>query len=350
MNARCNHCEAGPRFPRGLALLLLTTALLLAYAGLHKRAENVAPIAAVTPHLAETQPARVIAAQTELRPVNHHAPPDNRQAGAFAAVEANSDRTRESLRAKLAAGVLLADIPAALDELKHAEFLGCEFTQPLLRRWAEADGRAAAAWVEQLPAGAVREGALSGVAIEWANTDMPSAAVWARQLPEESERQATLLTIANEAVRTDPLEALRLTVELPADGKRDETIRRAAMEWTLQDATSAVDWAEQIPDEALRSKVLAAEAIAWADSAPESAATLALKTLPPGRLLDDTVVSIVQRWAQQQPEEAAAWVEQFPPGKLQVAAIENVAAMWRLQDGPTAEAWRSRVSASAAAN
>ncbi|HLP77891.1 MAG TPA: hypothetical protein VK327_13340, partial [Candidatus Paceibacterota bacterium] len=138
-----------------------------------------------------------------------------------------------------------------------------------------------------------------------------------------------------------PVEALRLAAELTVSSERDEMIRRAAMEWALQDAVAAIEWARQIPDVALRSQVLASEAIAWADSAPESAATLAVESLPSGRLLDDTVISIVQRWAQQQPAAAAAWVEQFPSGALRLTAAENLLAQWSQTDAERAQQWRS---------
>ncbi|HLP77897.1 MAG TPA: hypothetical protein VK327_13370, partial [Candidatus Paceibacterota bacterium] len=183
-----------------------------------------------------------------------------------------------------------------------------------------------------------RDSSLTGVAIEWANADLKPAAEWAQQLENPAERQTTLLTIANEAVRTEPMEALRLAVELPANDDRDEVIRHAATEWALQDGPGAVEWAKGIPDPALRNATLAAEVIAWSETEPEAAATFAVKTLPPGRLLEDTVVSIAQRWAQQQPQLAAAWVAQFPPGNLKAAAAENVAAMWAQQNPSVAEA------------
>lgn len=73
-------------------------------------------------------------------------------------------------------------------------------------------------------------------------------------------------------------------------------------------------------------------AIVWSASAPVDAATWALNELPPGRLLDDTVVSIVQRWAQRDMDGATAWVEQFPEGALRAAAVENLLAQWSPTD------------------
>lgn len=342
MKVRRNQPAASPRFPRGLALLLLAGTLLLAYGVLHQRIESVAPIAAADVITAEAPPQEEGRAYLPPRRFSHSAPPESRWAGLVATADAETDlNTRQELLEKLAAEVSPADIPAALDELKNAGFGGHEFTRRLLRRWAQADAPAASTWAGQLPAGAERESALSAVAIAWANTDLDSAAAWAQQLPDQAERQTALLAIANEAVRAEPMEALRLAVELPANSERDDAIRRAVMEWAAADATSAVDWAKQIPDEALRSKVLAAEAVAWSESAPESAATLAVENLPAGRLLDNTVVSIVQRWAQQQPEAAAAWVAEFPAGELKVAATDNLLAIVNLHDQPADETSRS---------
>jgi hypothetical protein len=67
---------------------------------------------------------------------------------------------------------------------------------------------------------------------------------------------------------------------------------------------------------------------------------LALKELPQGRLLDDTVVSILQRRAQRDMDGATAWVEQFPEGALRAAAVENLMAQWSPTDPEGAQRWR----------
>jgi hypothetical protein len=340
MTANRHQDQASPRFARGLALLGCSGALaLLVYGSLPKRSDSV-----VSPHSipAAAPAAGVPAEQLGSRGLLPHAAPENRWAEACREIAAETDLSRREERcASLLEAAASSDLTAVLAELHHAGFGADDFTRRLLRRWVEADVRAAAAWAEQLPAGAVRAAALSDVAVEWANADLKSAAEWAQQLSEPAEQQTALLAIANEAVRTEPMEALRLAVDLPAGANRDETIRRAAMEWAEQDGPGATDWAKQITDVALREKVMAAEAVAWAETAPEAAATFALESLPAGRLLEDTVLSIVQRWAQQQPQQAATWVAQFPPGELQVAAVESVAAMWGAHDQPSAEAWRN---------
>lgn len=319
---------SSPRFARGLAFLSCIGVLAaLAVNRLCNPAGGETTRAMADSEIPEPVPQ---SAETAVRPCAPvHIPSDRAMlwCQTFAGIEAEADdERREEMWANLAARVALSDIPATLDELACLGHGGSEYFQRLLRRWTAADACVAATWAGQLPAGEAREAAMSCAAIEWANRDLNAAAAWARQLPATSEQQRLLLAISAEAVRDNPMEALRIAVELPADDPRDETIRRAAMEWTMRDAVSAVDWAKRIPDPSLRSQVLAAEVTAWADAAPEAAATLALESLPSGRLLNDTVVAVVQRWAQHQPELAAAWVERFPDGELRDWAVENLLA------------------------
>ena len=334
---------SSPRFGRGLALLLCAGILVALVVGhLCNVTDKDALRMVAASDIAESSLQQTNPEARAQEPVRQLSPREMFWQKTFAEIAGEADDgRREEKWAILAGQIPPGDIPATLDELQGLGGGESEFFQRLVRRWAEADGRAAAAWAGQLPAGAVREGALSSVAIEWGNVDLHSAVAWARQLPDTSERQTLLLAVSSEAVRAEPVEALRVAVELPADTQRDEVIRRAAMEWASRDAAGAVDWAEKIPDASLRSQVLAAATTAWADSAPESAATLAVESLPSGRLLDDTVVSLVQRWAQQQPEMAAAWVERFPEGELREAAVENLLVQWSQTDAEGADRWRA---------
>ena len=153
---------------------------------------------------------------------------------------------------------------------------------------------------------------LETASLAWGACDPASAAQWARSLRDEAERTLALTNIAGEAVRSAPLLALDLAQSLP-EPARNEIVPRAAAQWAAQDPAAAADWARQIPAESLRATTLAGIATA-----------LALKELPAGRLQSDTIVSIVQRWAQQSPSDAEAWVNQFPKSDLRDAAKENL--------------------------
>ena len=174
-----------------------------------------------------------------------------------------------------------------------------------------------------MPLGGNRRFALETAALAWGDSDPAAAADWARSLADEAERTLTLTDIADEAVRGNPILALELAGSLP-EAARGEIIPRATMEWAARDPAAAADWARQITGEALRAKVLAGIATVWSDQDPMSGATLAANELPTGRLQADAVVSIVQRWAQRAPADAANWVLQFPDGELRDAAMENL--------------------------
>ncbi len=205
---------------------------------------------------------------------------------------------REELIANYLAGLKAGDISAALGVLKNIAppDLAGDLSQRLVQRWAGSNPQAVAAWITSLSAGQQRQAAVDGLAIAWANSQVTNAISWGQSLTDEAERNRALVAVANEAVRADPMLALQLAVDLPADAQRDDLVRRAAMEWASKDALSAVAWAEKIPGESLRTTVLANEATAWADQDPEAAAILAVDELPAGRLQEDTVVSIVERW------------------------------------------------------
>ena len=182
---------------------------------------------------------------------------------------------------------------------------------------------------------------LDDVAIVWANHDPTNAMNWAGSLSDNAARGQALAAVAGEAVRSQPLMALQIALDLPAGQQRDDLIQRGAMQWASEDAASAAAWVSQIPQGDLRNQTLSGVAIVWSASAPVDAANWALKELPPGRLLDDTVISIVQRWAQKDMEGATAWVEQFPKGELRATAVENLLAQWSQTDPEGAQRWRA---------
>jgi hypothetical protein len=193
-----------------------------------------------------------------------------------------------------------------------------------LRIRAQNDPRGFSEWAATLPAGANRRFALETAALVWGATDPSSAAAWAGELSRETERTQTLTHIANEAVRSNPQLALELACSFPKPAMA-EILPRAATEWAVSNPAAAAEWASQISSLPLRAAVLAGIATAWSEQDPVAAATMVLRELPAGRLQAGTIISIVQRWAQQSPSDATDWVNQFPDGDLRDAAMECLA-------------------------
>jgi hypothetical protein len=94
-----------------------------------------------------------------------------------------SDQGRQDALRRLAEEIDVADIPAALARLAtHPEAdIRYQLSELLLRRWAQADAKAALAYVQARPLSTKRS-ALRGVCWQWANTDPKAAAEFATTL------------------------------------------------------------------------------------------------------------------------------------------------------------------------
>jgi hypothetical protein len=165
-------------------------------------------------------------------------------------------------------------------------------------------------------------------AIELAISDLPAAIAWVQQLADDEDRRSALLHVAYETARMKPITALTLALELPSGRARDDLITHAAAEWAANDPQAASEWAKQISENSLRDHVLAVVATAWGESDPVAAANLAVSSLPAGRSQEDALIGILQRWVQNEPTAAAAWVERFPIGELRQTAVETLAQLW----------------------
>jgi hypothetical protein len=90
---------------------------------------------------------------------------------------------------------------------------------------------------------------------------------------------------------------------------------------------------------------MAGIAAAWAESDPKAAADWAIKSVAPGKPLEDAIVSVVQRWTQQAPQEASTWVVAFPSGNLRDTALQELVKLWTDKDSDAAGKWLGALSA-----
>jgi hypothetical protein len=231
-----------------------------------------------------------------------------------------------------------AELPALCDSLARDPSLGATvLRQRLIRRWAETDGPAAAAWTAQLRKEPTYLEAVTQVALGWASADPTAALEWAQALPESDGREVVTLNLGYETARTDPVKALEVALSFGRTRQRDDLIEHCISQWATMDFTAAVRWANgNVSDSNLRQRLLAAVAVAVAGQDGTAAATLVATALNPGAEQDRVVVAIVQRWVQNEPELAASWVAQFPDTPTREAAARNLVAFWAVQDSEAA--------------
>ncbi len=254
-------------------------------------------------------------------------------------------------------GTADASAPNSVDEIDSGVFPSAitwtvdgdpvpqEQAELMVRRWAEADPAAAAAWSLSLEEGPSREAALQQVAVTWANLDLASALDWIDGIAESEDRERATCAAGYEVARTDPVVALEIASHLAPSAARDDLLIHALSQWAGIDAQAVCDWALQIPEPALRERMVAAAAIGLAELDPEAAASLAADSLEEGVEQDRTAVAIVQRWAQSSPDAAAAWVAAFPEIASRDSAVENLLAIWTPSDAVAAGEWLNALPA-----
>ena len=213
-----------------------------------------------------------------------------------------------------------------------------ELAIQLLRRWAEQSPAAAATWISSRPETVSQVEGLRAVVAAWAASDLKGAAQWVRQLAGE-QRISAIIAAGYEAAQNSPREALWLAAELPSSALRDDLIHNVVGQWVHNDTNAPLAWARQMPKSSLREQVFGSIAVSMSDSMPAMAASLAIDELPAGKQQNDAVISIVQRWAQQNGLEAAEWVQSFPEGPLREQAVENLVQLWADKSPEQAAAW-----------
>jgi len=311
----------------GPSVWLLMTAVVMVTAGVVHLARPDAPAKMAEP-VTTLPPSPAAVSREHPQAIVFENPQSDRFGTLVRDFERESDPgQRENMTVAWLADLKADEIPAMLEFLQSAvpAELAQDLSKRLIRQWTGTAPQNAAAWLETLPP-EKQTAMLDDVAITWANNDPTNAMNWAASLSDNAARGQALATVAGEAVRSQPLMALQIALDLPASESRDDLIRRGAMQWASNDAGSAAAWVNQIPAGDLRNQTLSGVAIVWSASTPVDAANWALNELPPGRLLDDTVISIIQRWAQQDMDGATAWVKQFPEGALRTTAMENLLA------------------------
>lgn len=173
--------------------------------------------------------------------------------------------------------------------------------------WSKNNAAEAGQYVASMTSGKEQDAAAGHLAENWAEKNHAAAIAWAASLAGESARAAALLNVASGWARVDAPAATQWAATLGADNSvRIEALRSALSYWVLADANAAATYlgtlseADQIKTISAVAPQLAQgninQALAWAQSlSPEAVRQLALN-------------EVVNRWKQNQPNEANQWL------------------------------------------
>jgi hypothetical protein len=166
----------------------------------------------------------------------------------------------------------------------------------------------------------------------------PLAAALAIQSPEE--REEAIAEIAWNALESDPEVAREAFEKLSQDSEpRLKLLRHFAMNLAAGNPEEAFEWVSGLESDLEKSAAI--ERIAWviSEEDPARAAQLLSEFGIEGRGFDVAVVRVLQRWASQNPSDAAAWVALFPAGEVRETGIRTVISEWTESDPKTAISW-----------
>lgn len=142
---------------------------------------------------------------------------------------------------------------------------------------------------------------------------------------------------------TDPLAAYRRLDTLPAGPIHDAALESIAGAWTYLDRDAARTWAENLPsaDQPLALKRLVP---AIAENDPQAAAEMLGKLLKTDtRDSKDSFAmlssSLVDQWAEQDPEAAGKWAASLQDGQAKIGAVRTLAFNWSRKDFDGATQW-----------
>lgn len=178
-----------------------------------------------------------------------------------------------------------------------------------LEVWAARDPNAAAQYVSAMPAGSGQQDAVALLAWRLGRDDAPQAIAWATSLPAEAGRAAALARVADGWATRDPAGAAHWIAGEASDQLGQlapSTLNAALSYWVLKDPAATGDFVRLLSptQQAAAAEFVApllaqqdpAQALRWAES------------LPAAQAHDTAITAAYQRWVQNAPAAAQAWL------------------------------------------
>ena len=141
--------------------------------------------------------------------------------------------------------------------------------------WSRVDAPAAAAYLQQTPAGPLRVSLIEKIAGTWPENDSAGAAEWVNSLAEPRDKAQAASYIIQNVARANPKAAASFLDATSYFGP-GYTLPWTAVgeQWAKSDVQGAVNWMNEIPDEKLKRAVFSSLAGEWAASDPATSRAL----------------------------------------------------------------------------
>jgi hypothetical protein len=191
----------------------------------------------------------------------------------------------------------------------------------------------AAGFIDSIAKGEMRDQFMCCVARTWASLDPAAAETWAAQRPDSNERNATLGAVCYQVAEKDPQQAVAVAAQHNLNTAPGAIMEDLVQQWAARDLPSAMEWIKEFPAGEQRDNMYARLALVQSKTAPEEAAEMVVRQIPPGPIQDEAAMSVVHQWATHDMAGATAWVERFPPGAFHDRAEKELAGIAAYQQG-----------------
>ncbi|MFA6289625.1 MAG: hypothetical protein WC661_19770 [Opitutaceae bacterium] len=168
--------------------------------------------------------------------------------------------------------------------------------------------------------------------------DPAGMSAWLGKLPTAETRDSVLRAVAVDWAKARPAEAADYARNLPAGPMLDTLVRPVLSELLARDPAAAADWALKLPDGKVVRAEIARSFAALAEHAPE-AALQRLGALPAGPVRTATLGGLVDGLAKTRPEEAAHTLTTIGSPSEQLALVGQLANRWGYNEPAAATVW-----------
>ena len=246
----------------------------------------------------------------------------------------------------------------------------------LVNQWASSDPKSALSWAQALSNPVLRQTAISQAISGWAQQDPQAALVQAQTIQDPGTRSSAVHTALYDWFEKDPTAAV-IFMANSGDEKMLQDVRRSVANglasFTEQETASlleklpdgnakqeiiqsladaqirkgqyrqALEQLNSVPDSANRDSTLQHLGQKWAEADPDAAAAW-LRLQPDSSDRDVAVAGFAAALARTDPQGALQWADTIPDADVKAGALKNIALRWLTSDPASAEAWLSGAS------
>lgn len=259
-----------------------------------------------------------------------------------ARAEVPAGRNREMILAQIIQTASQGDTDLAVTMLEEVETEGdFGFAAGLIaRNKAREDVGKALAWADSLPAGRLKQQATSEVFSEWAKEAPDEAAARAEERAKDDPDSNLTRQVLSGWASREPAAVITWAMENVEPDLRTSFVSGLIAPWAQKDLPGAVEWVAALSDDddELKAACLGPLANAWADRDPEEAAAW-LEELEPGGNRDQAISNYAGRVFHRDPELGMTWALKMEDERQRSGNFESMARRYLASQPEKARRW-----------